>query len=103
VGGLHWLILVPYYFVGTLTALPLLMLICRLVRLKVAINVLVGTAIALSLAATVVPLVYKWLDLRAFTGRPMLILLLLSFLFAAVDGVLAPRLPLPLDDEIRDL
>lgn len=102
-GSLHWLILIPYYFVGTLAALPFLMLICRLIRLKVAINVLVGTAIALSLAAIIVPAVCKWLDPRAFTGRPMLLLVLLSFLLAAVDGVLAPHLPLPLDDEIREL
>ncbi|HXQ22828.1 MAG TPA: hypothetical protein VN812_14210 [Candidatus Acidoferrales bacterium] len=102
-GSLHWLILIPYYFVGTLAALPFLMLICRLIRLKVAINVLVGTAIALSLAAIIVPAACKWLDPRAFTGRPMLLLVLLSFLFAAVDGVLAPHLPLPLDDEIRNL
>jgi len=103
VGGLHWLILIPYYFVGTLAALPLLILVCRLIRLKVAINVLVGCAISVSLAAIVVPLACKWIDLRAFTGRPMLVLVLLSFLCAALDGVLARRLPLPLDDEIRAL
>jgi hypothetical protein len=102
-GTIHWLILIPYYFVGTLTALPLLMLICRMLRAKIAINTLVAAAIVLSLAGIIVPLASDWLDLRHFTGRPMLVLLLLSFAFAAADGALAPRLPLPLDDEIREL
>jgi hypothetical protein len=100
---MHWAILIPYYFVGTLAALPFLIVACRVLRLPVAINTLVGLAIGLSLAAIVVPLACDWIDLAAFTGRPMLILVLLSFLFAALDAGLVARLPLPLDSELQEL
>ena len=102
-GALHWLIVVPYYFVGALAALPLLMLMCRLARAKVSINAVVGAAIGVTVAAIVVPLACGWLDLSAFTGRPLLLLLLASLLLAALDAALAERLPLPLDTELRDL
>jgi hypothetical protein len=99
----HWLILIPYYFVGTLAALPLLILASRLLRLKVSVNTLVGGAIGLSLIAIIVPLLCGWVEVRAFTGRPMVVLVLLSFAFAAADLALAQRLPLPLDEELKEL
>jgi len=102
-GVLRWLILVPYYFVGALAALPLLMLLCRVVRAKVSINALVGTAIGSTVAAIGVPLVCGWLDLSAFTARPLLLLLIASVLLAALDGALVERLPLPLDKDLREL
>jgi hypothetical protein len=102
-GALHWLIVVPYYFIGALAALPLLMVTCRLVRAKASLNALVGTAIGVTVAAIVVPLVCGWLHLSAFTGRPLLLLLIASLLLAALDTALAGRLPLPLDTELRDL
>lgn len=79
------------------------MIACRLVRVKVPINTLVGSAIGLTLAFIAVPLVCDWVDLAAFTARPLLALGLVSFLLAAADGILAGRLPLPLDDELSDL
>jgi hypothetical protein len=100
---LHWVILIPYYFIGTLAALPLLVLICRLLQLKVAIHALVGAAIGLTVAAIVIPLIAGWLSLSAFTGRPMLVLLLLSFVFAAADTALYQRRPLPLDRDLQEL
>lgn len=100
---MHWLILLPYYFVGTLALLPLLILICRLTRLELAVNALVGVAIVLSLAGVIVPLAAGWVNVTALTGRPLLVLLLLSFVFAGADLLLVQRLPLPLDDELRDL
>jgi hypothetical protein len=103
VGHLHGLILIPFYFFASLAALPFLMVVCRLLRLKVSINALVGSAIGLSLLLIVVPLACHWLDLAAFTGRRMLVLGLLSFLFAATDVALVKRLPLPLDDELQAL
>ena len=102
-GALHCLIVVPYYFVGALAVLPLLMLLCRLVRAKVSINALAGTAIGVTVAVIAVPLVCGWLDIRAFTGRPLLLLLIASLLLAALDAALAECLPLPLDTELRDL
>ena len=103
VGMLHWLILLPYYFVATLAALPFLMLACRLLRVRLPINSLVGGAIALTVTGIVLPLACNWVDLSAFTGRPLLLLLLLSFVFAATDAALAARLPLPLDHELQEL
>jgi hypothetical protein len=70
---MHGLILVPYYFFASLATLPFLMIICRLLRLKAAINTLAGIAIPVSLAGIVVPIVCHWLDLSALTGRPMLL------------------------------
>ncbi len=101
--GLHWVIVIPYYFVGALAALPLLMLLSRLARMKFSINTLVGTAIALAVAGLAIPLTCGWFGLAALTGRPLLVLVVASLLFAAVDTALADILPLPLDAELRDL
>lgn len=100
---LHGFILVPYYFFATIAVLPLLMVLCRFIRLKPAINTLVGCAIALSLACIIIPLAADWIDLTAFNGRRMLVLGLLSFVFAAADAVLMRVLPLPLDQELDHL
>ncbi len=102
-GFLHWFILVPFYFFGSLAILPLLIIIARLLRLKVSINTLVGTAIALSLAGIIVPLACDWIDLVSFRGRGMLALGVLSVLLAAVDAALVNALPLPLERELREL
>ena len=100
---LHGLILVPYYFVAALASLPLLMVLSRLLRLRIAINTLVGGAIGLSLVSIVLPLACHWAGLDAFTGRPLALLVVLSLVFAALDAALAKVLPLPLDDELREL
>lgn len=102
-GYLHWLIVIPFYFFGSLAALPLLIVICRLLRLKVSINTLVGAAIALSIAGIVIPLAADWVDLTALRGRQMLALAVLSMLLVAVDAALVNALPLPLDKELQDL
>jgi hypothetical protein len=100
---LHGLIVVPYYFLGALASLPLLMVVSRVLRLKVTINALVASAIVLSLVCIIVPLACHWVGLDAFTGRPLAVLVLLSFVFAALDVALAKVLPLPLDHELREL
>jgi len=100
---LHSLIVVPYYFVAPLAFLPLLMVVSRLLRLKVAINTLVASAIVLSLLSIIAPLFFKWVSLDAFTGRPLAGLVLASIVFTACDAALAKTLPLPLDDELSEL
>ena len=100
---MHWIIVLPYYFIATLALLPLLILGARLFRLKVSINALVGTAIVLAVAGIVVPLAAGWLSLGHLSGRPLLALVIASFLLAAIDFALARVLPLPLDDELREL
>jgi hypothetical protein len=99
----HWLIVVPYYFIGVLAALPVLLVGARLLRLKLSINSLVGAAIVLTVALIMVPLACGWVELKSFTGRPMLALILVSFIFAAVDAALVQRFPLPLDDDLQEL
>jgi len=100
---LHSLIVVPYYFFLALSLLPLLVLVCRLLRLKVSIGALVGVAIGMSVAAIAIPLIADWVDLARLSGRPMLLLGLLSFVLAALDAALARVLPLPLDTELSEL
>ncbi len=100
---LHALIVVPYYFVGALAVLPFLILLCRLLRANIGINALVGTSIGLTVAGLIGPLAGHWIALSAFTGRPLLVLVILSLLFAAIDTTLAPHLPLTLDKQLNDL
>jgi len=100
---MHGLILLPYYFIGALAALPVLIVVCRLLRVNAGINTLVGGAIGLTLTALVVPLAAGWVHLAAFSGRPMLLLILLSLGCAALDALLAPKLPLSLDRELQEL
>ena len=100
---LHSFILIPFYFFGSLAALPFLIVVCRLLRLKVPINALVGTAIALSVAGIAIPLACDWVDLTAFRGGPMLVLGVISMLLAAIDAALVNALPLPLDQQLQDL
>jgi|SRR5579862_4578578 len=100
---LHNLIVVPYYFVAPLAFLPFLMLVSRLLRLSVTINTLVACAIVLALVSIIVPLSFKWTSLAAFTGKPLAVLVILSFVFTACDAALAKALPLRLDDELREL
>jgi hypothetical protein len=100
---MHGLIVVPYYFVAPLAVLPLLMVISRFLRLKVAINTLVVGAIVLSLVSIVLPLALRWVTLDAFTGRPLALLVVLSFVFTGLDAALARALPLPLDEELSEL
>jgi hypothetical protein len=99
----HWLILIPYYFFGAITLLALGMLLTRIVRLKVDINVLIGIAIAGSLAAVVMLPAFGIVPLRRFTAWPMLALGVASFVLAALDALLARLLPSPMDESLQGL
>ncbi len=100
---MHWLVLLPYYFIGSIAALPLLVLLGRLLRLQLSVNTLVGGAIVLTLVAISLPLASGWMTVAAFSGRPLLLLLVASLVFAALDLALSHRLPSRVDDELRDL
>jgi len=99
----HKLIVIPYYFFAALAVLACLMLACRLLRLKLSLNALVGTAIVSSLLALIAALALDWVDLTTLGPWPMVGLVLLSFLAAAADVVLAKRLPIRFDQELSDL
>ncbi len=97
---LRVLILIPFYFCGALAALPFLIVVARILRLKVGINPLVYSSIVLALLAIVVPLGFDLVDLNAYRGRVLLVLVLVSIFFGAVDWALKKSLPLPLDEEL---
>ena len=99
----HWLIVVPYYFFLALTLLPLLMVLTHVVRAKVSLGTLATITFVLSVAGVAVPLIADWIDLAHLTGRPLLGLVVASFALVALDGMLAHRRRLPLDEELDAL
>lgn len=99
----HWLIVIPLYFFAALAMLLFLILAARLLRLKVSVNPLVTTAVTVSLAFIVAPVVIGWATLDSYTGRGLLVLGLATFLIAGIDTLLQTFLPLPLDKELEEL
>ena len=100
---LHSLVVIPYYFLGALAMLACLMLACRLLRLKLSLNALVGTAIVLSLGLLIASLALDWIDVADLTAWPMIGLIALSFLATAADVALAKLLPIRFDNELQEL
>lgn len=100
-GSFHWLIVIPYYFFGALALVSGLVMITRILRLRIGINVIVITSISVSLLGLAIPLSLGWLDLDALTGLRLAVVLLASFVFAGVDAMLKDRLPLPLDADLE--
>ena len=100
---LHALILFPYYFFGALTTLLVLMILSRVLRLGVSINVLVGIAIVVGVLGLAIPLAADLFDLHDLGGKPMLVLAASTFILAGVDVLLAKALPLRLDDELKEV
>ena len=97
---MHWLILIPFYFFGATGLFLRLTIASRLLRLKVTASTLAVTSVVLGLAFVIVPLVSDLLDLEHYAGRYVLGLGVVTFLIAAVDTILEPLLPLPLDQEL---
>ena len=100
---LHALILFPYYFFGALATLLVLMIVSRVLRLGVSINVLVGLAIVVGVLGLAIPLAADLFDLHDLGGKPMLVLAASTFVLAGVDVLLAKALPLRLDDELKEV
>jgi hypothetical protein len=103
VESLHWLILIPFYFFGALTCLLLFILLTRILRLSISINVIASTAVAIGLGFVIIPLLVGWVELRDYTARRMLILAVASLLLAALDVLLKERVPLSLDRDLDEL
>src|SRR5262245_37513411 len=99
---LHWLIVVPFYFFGSITLLLSFILAARLLRLRVSVDPLVTGACALAIGLVVVPLVAGWVTLDAYAGRVLVGLIVASFALAGLEGFLQPLVPLPLDEELRE-
>lgn len=101
--NLHWLIVIPFYFFAALSLFFALSIPCRIVRAKVGANALATSAALTAVLTAVLPVVAGWIPLAAYTTLRMIALGLASFVLAAIDTVLMPRLGLPLDDELRDV
>jgi hypothetical protein len=99
---LHWLIVIPLYFFGSITLLLSFILAARLLRLRVSVDPLVPGASALAIGLIVVPLVAGWTTLDAYGGRVLVMLIAASFVLAGLDALLQSLLPLPLDAELRE-
>jgi hypothetical protein len=102
VGSLHWLIVIPLYFFGSITLLLSFILAARLLRLRVSVDPLVTSASALAVGLIVVPLIAGWVTLDSYAGRVLVVLIVASFALAALDTLLQRLVPLPLDEELRE-
>jgi hypothetical protein len=98
----HWFVVVPFYFFAAILTFLVLALLCRLLRLQIGANALAITAVILAVAVVAVPLAAHWVVLAQLTARPMLALAAATFVLAALDTLLQPLLPLPVDRELSD-
>jgi hypothetical protein len=103
VGSAHWLLLIPFYVFTALSLFLLLAIGARLLRRRLGANGIAIAAALLAVAAVTVPLVSGWAGITDYSGRRMLAAAGVSLFLALVDTLLAPRLPLPLDQELADV
>lgn len=99
----HWLILIPFYFFGATGLFLTLTVLCRLLRFKVTANAIALTSVIAGLSFVAVPLMTDLLDLDHYAGRYLLGLGAITFVLAAIDTLLEPVLPLPLDAELAKI
>jgi hypothetical protein len=103
VGSTHWLLLIPYYFFAALGALLLLILLSRMARLRLSLNLLATTAVLLGIGFVTVPILTGCLRLEDYTVGRMLGLVGATCVLALVDSLLQPTLAIALDKELDDL
>ncbi len=99
---MHWLVVIPFYFFAAILTFLVLALASRIVRLKVGANALAIAAVVLAVAVVAVPLAADWIDLAHLTGRRLLALGAATFVLAALDTLLQPVLPLPVDRDLSE-
>jgi prepilin signal peptidase PulO-like enzyme (type II secretory pathway) len=99
---LHWLFLIPVYVFSAILVFLALTILCRVLRLKPAANTLAVTAVVCGLATIALPLL-DGVTLADYTGWRLLIIVAASFALAAIDTLLEPLLPLPVDAELAEL
>jgi hypothetical protein len=103
VGNTHWLLLIPYYFFAALGTLLLLILLSRMARLRLSLNLLSTAAVVLGIGFVTVPLLTGCLALKDYTVGRMLGLVGATCVLALLDAVVQPALSIPLDRELQDL
>jgi uncharacterized membrane protein YadS len=99
----HVFILIPFYFFSAIGLFLILTLLARVLRLQVTANALAISAVVLGLSVVAVPLLTDVLDLAHYGGRYLLLLGAITFALAALDTLLEPLLPLPLDRELEKI
>ncbi|MGH7896846.1 MAG: hypothetical protein ACREQQ_02775 [Candidatus Binatia bacterium] len=98
---LHWLILIPYYFVGALVLCGLLAVVSRLLRLPVTMERIVAVSVFGSIGALAVLLGSGVVRIDDLGIVPILVLGVASFVLAGVDAVLVPARPLTSEGSAR--
>jgi hypothetical protein len=98
----HWLLLIPFYVFIAIGIFLLLSILCRVVRVKLSANALAVTAVVVGVMVALLPLA-EGVELSDYTGRRLLLVVATTFALAAIDTLLEPLLPLPLDAELPEL
>jgi hypothetical protein len=98
----HWLVVIPFYFFSAILTFFVLTVVSRLLRLQIGANALAISAVIVAVAVVALPLTLDWVDLEHLNGRRLLALGAATFVLAALDTLLQPRLPLPVDRDLSD-
>lgn len=99
---MHWFLLVPFYVFIAIGVFLLISVLCRVLRLKLGANALAVTAVVVGVVIVLLPL-FEGIQLSDYTGRRLLAVGVVTFALAAIDTLLEPWLPLPLDADLADL
>jgi hypothetical protein len=94
---LHWLVVIPYYFLGALALSGLFAVTSRLLRLPVTIERVNAAAVFVSMATLAALLGSGIVGIDDLTIVPLVVLGLASFVLAGVDSVLMNGRPLLLE------
>ena len=100
---MHWLLVIPFYVFTAIGVFLVLSLLCRVLRLKLAAHTLAVTAVIIGIFVVLLPLFEHLIALPDFNGRRLMMLAGVTFVLAAIDALLEPVLPLPIDDELADV
>ena len=99
---MHWFLLVPFYIFIAIGVFLLLSILCRVLRQKLSANALAVTAVIVGVFLVLLPL-FEGIQLTDYSGRRLLMIGVVTFVLAAIDTLLEPLLPLPLDADLADL
>ena len=100
---MRWLLLIPFYVFTAIAVFLLLSIVCRVLRIKLAAHTLAITSVVLGVAVVCLSFFEHFIELPDLTGMRLVILAAVTFLLAAVDTLLEPLLPLPLDKELAEV
>lgn len=100
---MHWLLVIPFYVFIAIAVFLTLSILCRVLRLKLAAHTLAVTAVILGVGVVFLSFFEHIIDLPDLNGWRLLVLAAVTFVLAALDTLLEPVLPLPLDKELAEV